>query len=93
MARYLRDALGAHLPGRWVTGNICMYWEPENVQRYAAPDVLVVDGPAREPLPTVYLKWSDPPALLVVEIGSKSTFLSDEGPQLGTYAWRLAVPE
>src|SRR3989304_3311978 len=75
IARYLKDALGAYLPDMWVTGDVCMYWEPENMKRYAAPDGLVVDAPPPDPMPSVYLKWSAPPALFVAEVGSKSTFL------------------
>ncbi len=92
-ARYLRGALQARFPDRWVTGDICMYWEERNYHQYAAPDVLVVDAPPPDPLPPVYLRWRDAPALLVIEIGSRSTFVSDEGPKLATYGLDLRVPE
>lgn len=93
VAGYLKDALRAHLPGKWVTGDVCMYWERGNMRKYAAPDVLVVDAPAPDPLPPVYLKWLDPPSLLVAEVGSKSTFLKDEGPKPAIYEQLLEVPE
>ena len=92
-AGYLKYALRAHFPDKWVTGDVCMYWEQGNKRLYAAPDVLVVGAPPPDPMPPVHLKWSDPPALLVAEVGSKSTFLRDEGPKLATYGWNLAVPE
>ncbi|PIY41228.1 MAG: hypothetical protein COZ06_26945 [Armatimonadetes bacterium CG_4_10_14_3_um_filter_66_18] len=93
LARYLRGALATHLPNKWVTGNVCMYWEERNFHRYLAPDVLVVDcEPPADP-PDVHLKWADPPALLVIEVGSKSTFLKDEGPKLDSYGLDLRVPE
>lgn len=93
ISRYLRYALDAYLPSRWVTGDICMYWDPQDKQTYAAPDVLVVDSVPPDPLPSNYLRWQDPPALLVAEIGSKSTFLRDEGPKPAIYGWHLGVPE
>src|SRR5512136_3128620 len=83
--RYLEGALAAHLPGKWVTGDICMYWEERNFHQYVAPDVLVVDGERPDPLPSTYLRWRDAPVLLVIEIGSKSTFKRDEEPKLETY--------
>jgi len=91
--RSLIDVLSSHLDDKWVTGNVCMYWEKGNMQRYVAPDVLVVDAPSPEPLPPVYLRWADPPPLLVVEVGSKSTFLKDQGPKTDVYAHNLHVPE
>ena len=93
LAGYLKYALRAHFPDKWVTGDVCMYWERGNKRLYAAPDVLVANAPPPDPMPPVYLKWADPPALLVAEVGSKSTLLRDEGPKLATYGWDLAVPE
>lgn len=93
LARYLKDALDAFLPEKWVTGDVCMYWEPGNRRDYAAPDVLVTEGPAPDPVPPVYLRWKDAAPLLVIEVGSRSTFVRDTGPRLAVYAWYLAVPE
>jgi Uma2 family endonuclease len=73
VVRYARDVLAALFPDCLVTGNLCVYWERGNTQRYAAPDVLVVRGRAREPLPRTYLLWRDPPVSFVLEIGSDST--------------------
>jgi Uma2 family endonuclease len=91
--RYLSGALATYRPDKWVTGNICMYWEERNFHLYAAPDVLVVDCERPDPLPKTYLRWADPPPLLVIEIGSESTFMRDEGPKLETYGFYLGVPE
>lgn len=91
--RYLEGALAAYLPHKWVTGNICMYWQERNFHQYAAPDVLVVDCERPDPLPSTYLRWADPPPLLAIEVGSESTFKRDEEPKLETYAFDLAVPE
>src|SRR5262245_51544728 len=67
--RYLRDALSARSPTWSVTGNVCIYWEPGNTSRYAAPDVFVVREPLPKPDPRVYLTWEDPPVIFVAEIG------------------------
>ena len=93
IARYLRNALGAHLAEKWVTGDVCMYWERGNTQLYAAPDVLVVSGPAPDPVTPVYLRWRDAPPLLVADVGLRSPLVQDEGPKLATYGWHLSVPE
>lgn len=92
-ARYLKGALAAHLRDKWVTGDICMYWEERNFHQYAAPDALVVDCPTPDPIPKVYLRWSDPEPLLVIEVGSRSTFRMDEGPKTTIYGGLLRVPE
>ena len=91
--RYLREALGTRLPQYWVTGDVCMYWEELAFALYRAPDVLVVDRPRPAELPPVYLKWSDSAALMVVEVGSKSTFREDEGPKVERYLLDLGVAE
>jgi Uma2 family endonuclease len=91
--RYLRSALAAHFPERWVTGEICMYWEERAFHRYVAPDVLVVEGAPETHPHDVYLAWSDGPALLTIEVGSKSTFKEDEGPKVERYLRDLNVGE
>jgi Uma2 family endonuclease len=91
--RYLRDALSARLPQHWVTGEICMYWERDARERYVAPDVLVVEGTREQNPHPVYLAWSDSPALLVIEVGSVSTFRKDEGPKVDRYLRDLGVRE
>jgi Uma2 family endonuclease len=93
VARYLKNALAARFPDKWVTGDICMYWEEHNFWDHLAPDVLVVDCPTPDPLPNVYLLWSDPPTLFAVEIGSRSTFRRDEGEKPEGYCQDLRVPE
>jgi Uma2 family endonuclease len=84
-ARYLRDAASAHFPDWFVTGDICIYWEPGNTLKYRAPDVLVVKGPLTEDVHRVYQTWRQPPVTFVAEIGSKSTFRTDEGPKVAIY--------
>src|SRR5436190_10902243 len=77
----LYDALRIHFPDRFVGANICIYWVPENTNIYRAPDVVVAAGPTADPHPRVYLVWQDPPVLLAIEIGARSTFRTDEGPK------------
>jgi Uma2 family endonuclease len=84
-ARYLRDAAAAHFPDWFVTGDVCIYWEPGDTQKYGAPDVLVVKGPLTEEVHRVYQTWRQPPVTFVAEIGSKSTFRQDEGPKVAIY--------
>jgi Uma2 family endonuclease len=93
VARYLRDSLAALFPEGLVTGNVCVYWEPGNMQRYAAPDVLVALGRPREPLPRTYLVWQDPPVSFVAEIGSESTRQVDLEEKPTTYGQHLKALE
>ncbi len=91
--RALRETLELRFPERWVTGNICMYWEPGAFGKYRAPDVLVRPiKPEGEPN-DVYLAWKDDSADLVIEVGSKSTFVADEGPKVNLYCVELNVKE
>jgi len=89
--RHLRTVLEARLPDRWVTGDVCMYWEERAFHRYVAPDVLVAAGPPHEH--DVFLSWTDGRALLVIEVGSKTTFREDEGPEGERYLLDLGVEE
>jgi Uma2 family endonuclease len=91
--RYLRDALGALFRDSLVTGDICIYWERGNTQRYAAPDVLVARGRQRLPLPRVYLLWQEPPVSFVVEIGSDRTRRVDLEEKPGIYSEHVKAQE
>jgi len=82
---YLDNALSAHFPGWFVTGNVCLYWKRGNTKRYRAPDLLVVKGPLAEAVHRVYLTWQQPRVTFVAEIGSKSTFRKDEEPKVAIY--------
>jgi Uma2 family endonuclease len=90
---YLEDAVSAYLSDVFVTGNVCIYWEPGNFQRYTAPDLFVVREPLPEPDPRVYLIWRDPPIVFVAEIGSRSTRRIDEGANLPIFSDVLGIPE
>jgi Uma2 family endonuclease len=84
-ARYLRNALAARFPAWFVTGDVCIYWEPGNTKKYRAPDLLAVREPLAEEAHRVYLTWLQPPITFVAEIGSRSTFRADEGPKVEIY--------
>lgn len=91
--RYLRDALAVLFRDCLVTGDICIYWERGNTQRYAAPDVLVARGRQRLPLPRTYLLWREPPVSFVVEIGSDRTRQIDLEEKPGTYSEHVKAQE
>jgi Uma2 family endonuclease len=93
VTRYFRDALAARFPDWNVFGNVCIYWERGNYARYRAPDVCVAQGPVGDPPPPVHLMWLDPPVIFVAEIGSRSTFRTDEGPKLEIYAEHIHPEE
>lgn len=92
-SRYMSGAVEAERGDLWVAGEICLYWERGKYDRYAAPDVTVVDCPPEAGPRRVYLKWVDPPLLFVAEVGSRSTFREDTGPKLEVFARHLEVPE
>jgi len=85
----LYNALKNHFRDRFVGGNICIDWEPNNTRDYRAPDVFIADGFPAVPDPRVYLLWRDAPILLAIEIGSRSTFRLDEGPKVQIYEQRV----
>jgi Uma2 family endonuclease len=93
IARYLRDAIHAHAPHWFVTGNVCVYWERGNFAACCAPDVFVVTEPLPEARPRVYQLWRDPPIRFVAEIVSRATGGDEESIRLPQYQDFLRVPE
>jgi hypothetical protein len=87
------DILRVRFPERFVMGNICLYWEPGNTRRYAAPDVFVAAGFPADREPRVYLLWEDPPVLFAVEIGCRSILPADTGPRPWTYERHVKARE
>lgn len=93
VCRYLRGAI-ATFGRHWsVTGNVCIYRLPGNIEPPIAPDVFVVKEPLPEPEPRVYLFWRDPPINFVAEVASRSTVQDEEGIRLAKYQDNLNVPE
>lgn len=84
-SHYLVGAARTMLPDWFITGNLCIYWEPGNNQRYRAPDLLAVRVPVVPPKPRVYLVFRDPPVNFVAEVGSRSSTRADEGPKVEIY--------
>jgi hypothetical protein len=90
-ADYLGDVIAARFPDQFVTGNVCVYWEPRNYTAYVAPDVFLADGHIPDPTPRVYRSWLLPRLRFAGEIGSFATAL--RGAKLGDYAIRLRPAE
>jgi Uma2 family endonuclease len=82
---YAYNALRAHFPTWFITSNVCIYWEPGNTEAYRAPDLFAVKEPLTEPVARVYQTWKQPAVAFVMEVGSKSTFRTDEGPKVAEY--------
>ena len=93
VVHYLRGAIGAFDPRWLVTGNVCIYWEPDNFADYAAPDLFVAREPPVDPAPRVYQIWRDPPLLFVAEVGSRSTLQEEEEGRLTRYQTLVRAPE
>jgi Uma2 family endonuclease len=91
--RDLRNVLSLRLPGWFVTGNVCIYWDRGNKKKYRAPDLLAVREPLAEAVHRVYLTWMQPPVTFVAEVGSKSTFRADEGPKVEIYRELIRAEE
>ena len=89
----LDTALRAHFPGWFVSGNVCLYWEPGNTRDYRAPDVFVVKEPLSEPVTRVYQLWKQPPVAFALEVGSRSTLRQDVGPKVEIYRDRVKARE
>jgi hypothetical protein len=88
---YLGDILAARFPHSFVTGNVCVYWEPRNYTDYVAPDVFLAAGQVPDPPPRVYRSWLLPPLRFAAEIGSIAT--AQRGAKLGDYAAHLRPTE
>jgi hypothetical protein len=88
---YLGYVLEARFPHSFVTGNVCVYWEPRNFTGYVAPDVFLAAGQVPDPPPRVYRSWLLPPLRFAAEIGSVAT--AQRGAKLGDYAAHLQPSE
>lgn len=90
---YLRPALRAQIRGGFVTGNACIYWEPDNTRDYVAPDVFVVPNWRPEKEPRVYWLWEDPPIAFVAEVFSASDTAAIRQDKETKYARHVQAPE
>jgi Uma2 family endonuclease len=81
---YLVGSLKVAHPDWFVTSNFCVYWVPNDYQRYCTPDVIAVNSPLPLSL-RVYLVFQDPPVNFVAEVGSRSSVATDTGPKVELY--------
>jgi hypothetical protein len=88
---YVDDVLDARFPDCFVSGNVCIYWEPRNFRDYVAPDVFLAAGPVPDPPPRVYRSWLLPRILFAAEIGSVAT--AQRGAKLELYQAHLRPEE
>jgi Uma2 family endonuclease len=93
LVRYLRDAIAARMPGAFVGGNACLYWERGNTRRYIAPDVFVVPNWQPPANLRVYLGWEDPPIVFVAEVVSRATAAQDIEAKPEVYTRHFQVGE
>jgi Uma2 family endonuclease len=90
-SHYLYNVLRALFAHLFASGNVCIFWDPQDHQKFVAPDVFLVDGSLPEPPPRSYRAWRLPKVIFVVEIGSPAT--ADRGPKLERYAEHLQPRE
>lgn len=89
----LRATLRAHFPDWFITGNVCVYWEKGNRNRYVAPDLFAVrDWKPSEKLRTYWL-WQHPPIVFIAEILSAYDFKPRQEGMEAEYAAHIRAPE
>jgi Uma2 family endonuclease len=81
----------ADRPDVYVTGNILLYYEPDNIKKSVAPDVFVVKDVAKRPR-RVFKLWEEEVPDVVFEISSHSTALDDLNRKFRLYE-KLGVKE
>lgn len=91
--RYLRGAVASASEEWRVSGNVCIYWERGNYQRYVAPDLFVLQEPRSTPGRRVVLAWQEPPILFALEVISRTTRKLDEEEKPALCAEHLRIPE
>jgi hypothetical protein len=64
----LGTAISLHLPDAFVTGNVCVYWERGNRNRYVAPDLFVVRHWRPATKLRTYRLWEHPPIVFIAEV-------------------------
>jgi Uma2 family endonuclease len=80
-------------PRTYVSGNILVYYEPDNRRRHVSPDVLVVRGIEKHERPN-YLVWEEGKGPnVVIEITSSSTRREDQDDKFALYRDVLKVRE
>jgi hypothetical protein len=90
-ANYLYNVLRALFAPLFAAGNVCVFWDPADPQKFVAPDVFLADGQVAEPAPRSYRAWRLPPLIFAVEIGSLAT--AERGAKLDRYEEQLRPRE
>jgi hypothetical protein len=90
-SNYLYNVLRALFAPWFAAGNVCIYWDPGDLQKFVAPDVFLAQGTVTEPPPRSYRAWRLPPVIFAVEIGSLAT--ADKGAKLDRYQEHLRPRE
>src|SRR5438046_1898592 len=88
---YVYNVLKARYADRFVSGDVCIYWEPRNFSAYVAPDAFLAAGRVPDPPPRVYRSWLLPEVVFAAEIGSLATV--ERGAKLDRYQVRLRPAE
>jgi hypothetical protein len=91
-SNYLYNVLRALFSHLFASGNVCIFWDPNDVQKkFVAPDVFLAEGHVPEPPPRSYRAWRLPRIIFAVEIGSVAT--AERGPKLDRYKEHLQPRE
>src|SRR5438270_555537 len=90
-SNYLYNVLRALFAQWFASGNVCIFWDPDNLQKFVAPDVFLAQGRVPEPPPRSYRAWRLPPVIFAVEIGSLAT--AERGAKLDRYQEHLRPQE
>jgi Uma2 family endonuclease len=75
----------------YVTGNILLYYEPENIRKFVAPDVFIVKG-VEKMQRRIFKLWEEKIPEVVFEISSHSTALDDLNRKFRLYE-KLGIKE
>jgi Uma2 family endonuclease len=89
----LGTALALYLPDAFITGNVCVYWEQGNRNRYVAPDLFVVRNWRPPQRLRTYRAWEHPPIVFIAEVLSLYDYKPRQESMEAEYATHLRVPE
>jgi hypothetical protein len=90
-SNYLYNVLRILFPTWFAAGNVSIYWDRTDMQKFVAPDVFLAQGSVPEPAPRSYRAWRLPPVIFAVEIGSIAT--AERGAKLDRYEEQLRPRE
>jgi Uma2 family endonuclease len=76
----------------YVSGNLLVFYEPDNKRKHVSPDVFVVKGVKKQKRDN-YLVWKEKPIAFVIELTSSSTKKEDTEKKFKLYQDTLKVSE